>query len=129
VRARKDDLADAGFGVIAVGFSPAEALAPLADHLGWTDPFCSDVDRLLYARLAIGRAPLVKVFNARTLRFYGQAAARGTRIRRPVEDLRQLGGDVLVVDGVARLLALPDSPDDRPPVDRLVDGARTLGVR
>lgn len=128
VRERKPELQDAGFGLVAVGFSPADALAPLADHLEWSDPFCSDVDRTLYARLGIGRAPVTKVFNAGTRAIYRDAAARGDEIHRPVEDLRQLGGDVLVVDGVARLLALPESPDDRPPVDHLVDGARTLAA-
>jgi len=128
VRERKSDLEDAGFGVVAVGFSPPEALAPLADHLGWTDPFCSDVGRELYGRLEIGRAPIAKVFTPGTLRFYRQQVARGKRIRRPVEDLRQLGGDVLVVDGVARVLALPESPDDRAPVDQLVAGARALSA-
>lgn len=126
VQERKSELADAGFAVMAVGFSPAEALAPLADHLAWPDPFCSDVDRLLYARLGIGRASVAKVFNPRTLALYRDAIARGDRIRRPVEDLRQLGGDVLAVDGVARSLALPTSPDDRPAVDELVAGARAL---
>lgn len=126
VRDHTSELAGAEFDVAAVGFSPPEALAPLADHLDWPHPFASDVDRVLYARLGIRRAPLRNVFNGRTLARYRDAIFGGRRLHAPVEDIRQLGGDVLVVDGVARLLALPASPDDRPSVDDLVAGARAL---
>jgi len=126
VRERRADLSDAGFGVVAVGFSPPDALAELADHLDWAGPFCSDVDRRLYQRLGVGKAPLVRVFNAGTLARYRDAVVGGRRIRRPVEDVRQLGGDALVVAGVVRSLALPSTPDDRASVDDLVTAARAL---
>ncbi|MDQ3107417.1 MAG: hypothetical protein M3Q68_06380 [Actinomycetota bacterium] len=128
VQERKNEFTAAGFELLAIGFSPADALAPLAEHLSWEAPFCSDEGRLVYGRLDIGRAGTLQVFNAGTRAIYRDAVASGERVQRPVEDIRQLGGDVLIVDGVARLLARPASPDDRPSVDELLAGARSLAA-
>lgn len=121
------ELEGLGIALVAVGFSPPPALASLARHLGWSRPFCSDEDRLLYDRLGLGRAAAGQVFTPATRAFYAAAAARGVTAERPVEDVRQLGGDALVVAGVARLTFRPASPDDRPSVTELLAAARTLG--
>jgi hypothetical protein len=49
----------------------------------------------------------------------------GRRLRRPTQDTRQLGGD-FVVDRRGRLAYAYRSarPDDRPPVEELIDAAR-----
>jgi hypothetical protein len=126
VHEHADDLRAEGFTPMAVGFSPPGGLAALVTHLAWPWPFCSDEDRLLYGRLGIGRAALRDVFNAGTRAIYKEAAVKGEGLKAPVEDIRQLGGDVLVVDGVARRLARPASPDDRPSVAALLAAAREL---
>jgi len=126
VQERGAELAELGFTLVAVGFSPPEALAALARHLGWAGPFCSDEDRALYDRLGLGRAGVGRVFTSGTRAVYAAARKRGEAMARPVEDVRQLGGDALVVAGVARVTFRPASPDDRPPVDELVDAARSL---
>jgi hypothetical protein len=126
VRERAADLDQLGFALVAVGFSPPEALATLARHLAWPDPFCSDEERLLYQRLGLGRAASGQVFTPGTRAVYAAAAARGETVERPVEDLRQLGGDALAVGGVARVVFRPASPDDRPDVDELVAAASSL---
>lgn len=115
-----------GFALIAVGFSPPAALADLARHLGWKGSFCSDEGRVLYERLGLGRAEVRQVFNPKTLALYAAAAKRGEAIDRPVEDIRQLGGDALAVAGVAQINFRPASPDDRPAVDELIAAARSL---
>jgi hypothetical protein len=121
-----DELAAVGVEPVAVGFSPPEALASLADHLAWPFPFLSDVDRVLYRRLGLGRAPLKDVYTPATMAVYAKAAARGEKVAKPVEDTRQLGGDALAVAGVARVVLRPSSPDDRPDVADLLDRARRL---
>ena len=126
VQDHEEEFAAAGFGLVAVGFSPPDALADLADHLGWRGPFCSDERRVLYERLDIGRASLDRVFSLGTLARYGASWRRGRRIERPVEDIRQLGADLFVVDGSARWIARPSSPDDRPAVADLLAAARAL---
>lgn len=113
--------------VVAVGFSPPDALAPLAGHLGWRGPFLSDTGRRLYRRLGWGRAPWWRVYSPGTLAIYLRAARRGRADhRRPAsgEDTRQLGGDALVRGGRAVVRWSPRSPDDRVPVADLVAAAR-----
>jgi hypothetical protein len=42
-------------------------------------------------------------------------------LRRPTEDLRQLGADAVIGrDGTLRYLSLPSTPDARPPLRELV---------
>lgn len=111
--------------VVAVGFSPPEVLRSLAEYLSWRGPFLSDEDRALYRVLGLGRAPWWRVYSPGTLAIY----ARGRRRRRrpegaPGEDTRQLGGDAVVRDGVARVLWSPRSPDDRVAPQDLVESAR-----
>jgi hypothetical protein len=126
VQAHAPALAALGFDLVAVGFSPPAALGRLALHLGWRHPFASDEDRTVYRRLEIGRAGARQLFNPGTLGIYRRALTAGHRIHRPVEDIRQLGADVLVVDGTARTLAAPSSPDDRVPPEDLVAAAAAL---
>lgn len=128
VHQRRRAFHDLGFDVVAVGFSPPDALIELARHIGWEEPFCSDEERRLYDRLDIGRARLTRVFNLGTLASYGASLRRGAHVARPVEDIRQLGGDLFVVDGRARLLARPGSPDDRPTLDELFAAAEILAA-
>ncbi|MDQ4103508.1 MAG: hypothetical protein M3186_07300 [Actinomycetota bacterium] len=99
-------------GLIACGFSPPDALAALADHVGWPGQFLSDQNRRLYRLLGLGRAKLWQVYSIGTLARYA-AAARGHPLPRPVEDTRQMGGDALLQDGVVVRRWLPRTPDDR----------------
>lgn len=126
VQEQRNGFAAVGFDLVAVGFSPPEALAQLAEHLSWQGAFYSDPGRALYDRLEVGRASLRQVFNLGTLARYGRSLRGGARIDRPVEDIRQLGADLLVVGGVARVIARPTGPDDRPPVADLVAAAVAL---
>ncbi len=112
-----------GIGMVAVGFSPPEALGPLAEHLELTGPMLSDEQRTVYRLLGLRRAPLWRVYSPGTLAFYRQAKLRGMRLQAPVEDTRQLGGDALVRDGVIVRRWSPRSPDDRVDPERLVAAA------
>jgi len=123
VRDRLDDLADTS--IAAATFAGVERLAAHREHLGLPFPLLADPERTVYRRFGLDRAPLWRVYNPGTLRLYGQLLARGRRLRRPVDDTRQLGGD-FVIDAAGRLAAAfrPRSPDDRPPVDDLVAAVR-----
>ncbi len=123
---RACELGELGFSLVAIGFSLPPALAALARHIGWLGPFCSDEERVLYDRLGLRRAAAKQVFTPGTRALYAAAAERGMAVERPVEDIRQLGGDALVTAGVARIIFRPSSPDDRPSVDELVEAARSL---
>ena len=120
MRDSADALAAVGAVPLAVGFSPAPALAALADHLAWPFPFLADEQRALYGRLGFRRASRRAVYNAGTLRIYADAALHGRRVRAPVEDTRQLGGDAVVRGGRAVSVFAPSSPDDRAPLAQLI---------
>jgi hypothetical protein len=119
----QDEL-DGAVPLVVVGFSPADALAPLAAHLGLTGPVLSDPDRRLYHRLGLRRAPVWRVYSPGTLARYALLAARGATLHKPVEDTRQMGGDALVVDGRVERLWRPATPDDRVAPSRVAAAAR-----
>ncbi|CAA9215172.1 MAG: hypothetical protein AVDCRST_MAG54-300 [uncultured Actinomycetospora sp.] len=119
----QDALAEAGVEAVAVGFSPPDALAPLAGHLGWRGRFLADTERRLYRDLGLGRAPWWRVYSPGTIAIYVRAARRGRRGTAAVEDTRQLGGDALVREGRAVARWNPRSPDDRVPADELAAAA------
>jgi len=127
VRDRRDELEGLGATALAVGFSPPEALATLAEHLSWPWPFLSDTDRDLYHRLGFERAPRRAVYNPGTLNLYRKAAARGVALKRPVEDVRQLGGDAIVQNGRVMRVFRPASPDDRASVSELIAAVAAVG--
>lgn len=120
MRNRREALEALGATAVAVGFSPPDALARLADHLEWPWPFLADTERTVYARLGLPRASLRDVYSTGTIQRYRQAAAAGEPVHAPVEDARQLGGDAVVRAGRVVRLFRPATPDDRPPVDVLV---------
>lgn len=109
--------------LVVVGFSPPAAVASLADHLRLRALVLSDEQRLLYRELGLRRAPIWRVYSPSTLAFYRRALRSGRRVRTPVEDIRQLGGDALVVDGVVTRLWRPRTPVDRVRPDHLAAAA------
>ena len=122
----QEDAGAAELPAIAVGFSPPDALGPVAEHLGWRGPFLSDERRELYGRLGWGRAPWWRVYAPRTLAIYARARREGHQSRTPVEDTRQLGGDAVVRDGIARVRWSPRRPDDRVDAAEMVSAARRI---
>jgi hypothetical protein len=104
---------DPRIGLVLVGFSPPERLAPIARHLGWDGLVLGDPGLVLYHRLRIGRAPWWRVYSPGTLRQYARHPRRITRPAR-AEDTRQLGGDAVTRDAAVVALWRPRSPNDRP---------------
>jgi hypothetical protein len=110
-------------GLILIGFSPLAPLAAIARHLGWPGLVLTDPHRVLYRRLGVGRAPLWQVYSPGTLATYAAVLARGHQLARPVEDIRQLGADAIMVQGVVRRLWRTRTPDDRPPAAEVIVAA------
>jgi hypothetical protein len=114
--------------LVVAGFSPPDALAALAAHLGLTGPVVSDPERAVYRRLGLGRAPVWRVYSVGTMAGYAARALRGVPLRKPVEDTRQMGGDALLRDGRVVRLWRPRTPDDRAApavIAAAVSGGRT----
>ena len=123
VRDRLDDFT--GATVVVVTFTEPARLAAYREHLQLPFPVVTDVDRTLYGLLGAERGTTRQVWSAGTLRMYARLLRQRRRLRRPTEDINQLGADA-VFDAMGRLvyLSLPTSPDARPPVQELVDAHR-----
>ncbi len=124
MRDRRSEFEALGATVVAAGFSPAGAMADLADHLHWPWSVVADPERLLYRRLGLERAALRQVFSPGAIRRYRQAAARGAEVHRPVEDARQLGGDAVIDRRGMVMLRRQAGPDDRPSVTAILDAVK-----
>ena len=119
----RDHLAAFGDATIAVvTFAAPGLLAAYRDHLALPFPIVSDPDRALYRLVGAERGSRRQVWSLRTLRAYAFLLCKGRRLRRPTEDIRQLGAEVVVGrDGVVRYLHLPATPASRPPIQALID--------
>lgn len=116
---RLDQFGDATVAVVT--FATPERLAAHRAHLEVRLPLLSDTDLRLYSLVGARRGSRREIWSLGTLRMYGRLLRRGRRLRRPTEDIHQLGADLVVGrDGRVRYLALPPSPDTRPPISELI---------
>jgi hypothetical protein len=80
----------------------------------------------------MSRAGLWQVYSPGTLARYALAAARGRRLwppqPRPVEDIRQMGGDAILRDGIVVRRWLTRTPSDRVHPARLLHAAGCFPV-
>ncbi|MEQ1700085.1 MAG: hypothetical protein ABMA25_08245 [Ilumatobacteraceae bacterium] len=107
--------------VAVVTFATPERLAAYRAHLRVRTTLLSDIDLRLYGLVGARRGSRREIWSLGTLRMYAGLLRRGRRLRRPTEDVHQLGADLVVGrDGTVRYLALPPSPDARPPISELI---------
>ncbi|MEO8696824.1 MAG: hypothetical protein ABI658_25165, partial [Acidimicrobiales bacterium] len=58
---------------------------------------------------------LRRIYRPATIKKYVQLVRAGNKLRRPMDNTRQLGGDFVVgADGLLRFAYRPIAPDDRP---------------
>lgn len=123
---RRAELESLDIHVLLVSFEPVHRvrLYQSADGPRW--PVLSDESRTGYERYGLERASFLRTwFSPRTTLFYVRAALRGKRLRRPVSDTRQLGGDFLIdPEGRVVFAFRSAEPADRPSAD-LIIRART----
>lgn len=123
VRDHLDQFGDATLAVVT--FADPTRLAAYRDHLGIPFPILSDPDRALYRAVGAERGSNRQIWSPGTLRMYARLLRRGRRPQRPTEDIHQLGADIVArPDGVIVYLALPATPDARPPIEELIRATR-----
>lgn len=119
VRGHLDSFGDAEIAVVS--FADPSRLRSHRDHLDVPFTFVADPDRALYRLLGAERGSRRRVWSFGTLRMYARLLRSGRRLRRPTEDVYQMGADAVVGrDGRLRFLSLPASPDARPPISDLL---------
>lgn len=120
VSRRLDEFGDTGVAVVT--FTEPARLAAYREHLGIGVTVVSDVDRALYRALGLVRGSRRQVWSLGTLRQYWHLLRAGRRLQWTRDDIRQLGGDVIVdANGAIATIFRPATPDARPSVDDLLD--------
>ena len=120
VRDQLEHFGDAAIAVVT--FTDPTRLAAYRTHLKVPFDVVCDVDRSLYKLLGAERGSRRSIWSPGTLRTYGRLLRSGYRLSRPTEDITQLGADAVVGrNGRLRYVALQATPDDRPPVEYLLD--------
>jgi hypothetical protein len=120
VRDHLDQFGDATIAVVT--FADPARLAAYRDHLDVPFPIVADLDRRLYRLVGAERGTTRQVWSLGTVRMYARLLRQGRRLRRPTEDIHQLGADAVIGrDGAVRYLSLPASPDSRPPISELIE--------
>ncbi|MEO6159081.1 MAG: AhpC/TSA family protein [Ilumatobacteraceae bacterium] len=119
VRDHLDEFGDARVAVVT--FAAPERLAAYRLHLEVPFDVVADVDRVLYRLLGAERGTIRQLWSLGTIRMYVRLIRARRKLRRPTEDIHQLGADaVFGRDGGLRYLSLPSTPDARPPVSDLI---------
>ena len=109
VRDHLDRFGDARIAVVT--FATPERLAAYRRHLDLPFDVVADPDRQLYRLLGAERGSTRQVWSPGTIRMYARLIRAGRRLRRPTEDIRQLGADAVIGrDGSLRYLTLPSTP-------------------
>ncbi len=100
----------------------AEAYVRETD-LRW--PLLVDETRELYTAYGMERGRSWQILGPASMWAYAKLLAKGRRLRRPNDDVFQLGGDVLIdPQGVVRLHHVGSGPADRPSVSSLLELVR-----
>jgi hypothetical protein len=111
--------------VVLVTFTRPRNLRGFRQRLGLRYPVVADETRAVYRAYGLGRGQWRKVWGPRALVVYVRLVRAGRRLERPTEDTLQLGGDFVVdPDGRPVYAYRSNAPDDRPPVDALIDAVR-----
>jgi hypothetical protein len=114
-----------GAAVVLVTFTRSRNLPGYRRRLGLRYPAVADEERVAYHAYGLGRGSWWRVYGPATWLAYARLLRRGEHLARPSEDTLQLGGDfVVAADGRLAYAFRSRRPDDRPPVDELVDAVR-----
>ena len=122
VRERLDEFGDVTIAIVT--FADPARLDAYRRHLDVPFPVLTDRALTLYRAVGAERGQARQVWSAGTIRTYARLVRQGRRLRRPTEDVHQLGADIVADrDGVIVYLALPRTPDARPPITDLIAAA------
>jgi hypothetical protein len=121
LRERESQWQQRGVAVVVVTFEAEWIARAYAAETGTHWPILVDRQRTLYAAYGLERGSWWRVLTPSAWWSYLGLLLRGRRLHRPTDDVRQLGGDVLVDPaGIVRWRYASRNPTDRPRVDDIL---------
>ena len=126
----RDRLSDFGLDteVIVITFTEPDNVAAYRDANLLPFTILVDPDRAVYRAFGLGRGTVARVWGIRAARRYLELLRTSAirRLRAPIEDTLQLGGDfVIAPDGSLAWGPWSQGPDDRPTIEELIDAVHT----
>ena len=116
-----------GAEILVVSFADPGRLADHQTYLGLRFTVASDVERRAYRDYGLLTGSFFQVWHPKVILKYVSLAMRGMKPKMPYKDadLAQLGGDFVIgPDGRVAYAYTSTRPDDRPPVDDLLDALK-----
>lgn len=116
--------------IVLITFTTTAELRRYIERNDITTPVLLDPDRTSYRAYGIGSATTRRVWGWRTLRRYLEILTGPERqaLRRPTEDTRQLGADMVIDrNGDLSWARWSEGPDDRPSVEELIAAVCACG--
>lgn len=111
------ELAARGVAVAVVSFDRGPLVDAYVRETGLEWPVLVDRERVLYRGYGMERGRAWDLYGPPAIACYFKLFAKGRWLKRPGEDVTQLGGDVLIgPDGRLRLVRVGKGPADRPAV-------------
>jgi len=125
LRRHEKELEELALRVVVVTFESRKLAEEYVRDTGLPWPVLIDRSRALYSAYGMGRGRWSAVWGPASWWAYVRLIAQGHRLRRPTDDVRQLGGDILVDPmGKVALHHVGRGPADRPAVSTLLERVR-----
>ncbi len=99
MRSRKDDFLKAGAGIVLVGMGTAHDSAEFVRRQDLPFPLIADPKGSLYAAYGLEKCSLASLFSPVLLGKAMAALGQGYSVGRPIGDIRQLPGVVIIDTG------------------------------
>ena len=111
--------------VVVVTFESEAIAKNYVSDTQFSWPILIDSTRELYADYGMNRGSRWAIYGPGSWWGYLKLIFRGRKIKLPTDDVRQLGGDVLIDPaGIVRLHHVGQTPVDRPTIESLMDVVR-----
>ena len=126
----QSELESLGIAVVVVTFESPVIAENYARATAFPWPILLDRSRELYHAYHMDRGGWWVIFGPSSWWGYLKLLLRGRKLRRPTDDVHQLGGDVLIdPKGTVCLHHVSRTPIDRPSVESLLEAARNRNQR
>jgi hypothetical protein len=125
LRQQEQQFNDLQVQVLVITFETGPMAEAYVRRTGLPWPLLVDQSRQLYEGYGMLRGRWWDIYGPASWWLYAKLLVQGRRLRRPTDDVHQLGGDVLIDPaGIVRLHHIGRGPADRPEVSRLLEVVR-----